>query len=311
MNLPQKTIKSKRGQVLIIFLLILIVGLAIVISIASRTLVDIRLSTTSDQSNRAYFAAEAGIEQALRQLNEGVPCPAPPTPCFDLDFDNIRSGSLVTVSTGERSRSYIFPDDIAKDDVGQLALLEDFNNLGSASPVEEFTVYWGNQGVSGPTAPALEVTIVYYQAGLWDLEKFAFDRAGRNNMCSSSVLTASPTTIVDGLNPSYSKNFEYMATVNVQSGVCGWSGRSFPWKPVLARFRMLYNSVPQPVAITVDSSEDELPAQGERITSTGKAEVSPGDPTGVTRKLEAIRTFPALPAIFDYVLFSSSDIVKP
>src|SRR3989304_631033 len=66
---PKNLHKNKeKGQILILFLLVLVVGLAIVLSVASRTITDIRTTTTSDESNRAYFAAEAGIEEALQQL---------------------------------------------------------------------------------------------------------------------------------------------------------------------------------------------------------------------------------------------------
>src|SRR3989338_9342906 len=68
MDLPRRQLKSPKGQILILFLLVLVVGLAIVLSVASRSITDIRTTTTSDESNRAYFAAEAGIEEALKRL---------------------------------------------------------------------------------------------------------------------------------------------------------------------------------------------------------------------------------------------------
>src|SRR3989344_1324281 len=68
MDLPKTHLKSSKGQILILFLLVLVVGVAIVLSVASRTITDIRTTTTSDESNRAYFAAEAGIEEALKRL---------------------------------------------------------------------------------------------------------------------------------------------------------------------------------------------------------------------------------------------------
>src|SRR4030065_2004501 len=68
MGLPKSHLKSSRGQILIIFLLILVVAAAIVLSVASRTVTEIRTTTTSDESNRAYFAAEAGVEEAIKRL---------------------------------------------------------------------------------------------------------------------------------------------------------------------------------------------------------------------------------------------------
>ena len=68
MTLPKYLKTNQSGQVLVIFLLVLVIGLALVLSIASRTVTDIRQTTTSDESNRAYFAAESGIEDALKKI---------------------------------------------------------------------------------------------------------------------------------------------------------------------------------------------------------------------------------------------------
>ena len=58
-----KNFKKQAGQILIIFLLILVVGLALVLSVASRSITDIRITTSTDESNRAYFAAEIKIRR--------------------------------------------------------------------------------------------------------------------------------------------------------------------------------------------------------------------------------------------------------
>src|SRR4030042_2419558 len=65
--LPSLNQKSK-GQILVIFLLILVVGLTITLAIASRTITEVRISTSTEQASKAYFAAEAGVEEALKKL---------------------------------------------------------------------------------------------------------------------------------------------------------------------------------------------------------------------------------------------------
>jgi len=79
MTLPKYLKTNQSGQVLVIFLLVLVIGLALVLSIASRTVTDIRQTTTSDESNRAYFAAESGIEDALKKI-KGDPAFTSATP---------------------------------------------------------------------------------------------------------------------------------------------------------------------------------------------------------------------------------------
>lgn len=66
----------------------------------------------------------------------------------------------------------------------------------------------------------------------------------------------------------------------------------------LVRIRVLYNKA------TVKVEGGDLGAQMYRITSRAQAEV------GETRQVEVERTKPALPAIFDYVLFSKGSLVK-
>jgi hypothetical protein len=58
---------AERGQAALVILLLMVVLLTIGISIASRSITDLRLSRQEEDSNRALNAAEAGIETALSQ----------------------------------------------------------------------------------------------------------------------------------------------------------------------------------------------------------------------------------------------------
>lgn len=58
---------GQAGQAGIVILLLTIVLLTIGLSIASRSVTDIRLSRQEEETTRAFDAAEAGIEDALRQ----------------------------------------------------------------------------------------------------------------------------------------------------------------------------------------------------------------------------------------------------
>ena len=57
--------KSESGQALVLILLSLSVVLTLVLFILSRSVTDIAVSSTQEQSVRAFSAAEAGIERAL------------------------------------------------------------------------------------------------------------------------------------------------------------------------------------------------------------------------------------------------------
>ncbi len=58
---------NQEGQIGLIVLLLTVVLLTIGLSIATRSVTDIRLSRQEEESSRAFNAAEAGIEDALRK----------------------------------------------------------------------------------------------------------------------------------------------------------------------------------------------------------------------------------------------------
>src|SRR3989344_2427210 len=61
--------RMKSGQILILVLLIVVVSLAVGLSVASRNLTNLRISTQTEESQRAFSAAEGGVEDVLSRLN--------------------------------------------------------------------------------------------------------------------------------------------------------------------------------------------------------------------------------------------------
>ncbi len=316
-----KIYKSRRqtGQILIIFLLILVVGLALVLSVASRSITDIRITTTSDESNRAYFAAEAGIEEALKRLQQ------PSTTSeftAELDFTAVNKTTAKVKSSDLSSTSgaYLLLDALERDAVAQVNLLKDFNKLNGPPPpsavtavgTETLTIYWGAQGVS--PNPAIEITVLHHNAaGTWGLEKYAFDpdNTHGNNFGSLQCITTPSNPIPTDQGNIYFENQINLRIRQGYSGVlpvtppdrCGVAMAGVSADPVLARIRLLYNDVPHPVAVEATNGW-VLPSQGSEVESTGSTD------SGVTRKLKVRQQFPALPSIFDYVLFSGGDLTK-
>lgn len=307
----------QKGQILIIFLLILVVGLALVLSVASRSITDIRLTTTSDESNRAYFAAEAGIEEALKRLQTN--------PTFDkgdLDFTSInqttakiKASPLTTLTT----EAYEFPEPVAKDEVVQISLLRNFNDetIGP-SPMDPLItgsltngvldIYWGDS--TTPTGvdftPAILLTLLYQDAAnAFKLEKYAFDQVLRPNGFCNSGITQNESIPTNLNKTGFVFKFKVSVDLRDQSLTCGlntFSGVPDDGNPILARIRLLYNDTAWPVA--VKGNGWDLPNQGSEVESTGTTT------SGVTRKLRVTQQYPALPSIFDYVLFSGGDLIK-
>lgn len=309
MSLPTRKLKSSKGQILIIFLLVLVVGAAIVLSVASRTITDIKTTTTSDESNRAYFAAEAGIEEALRSLQGGGG-----SGTFNLNFGALNNTTATTtIGTGAGGTTFLFPNEVAKDEVVQVSMLQDFGDINSQGWAgSELHFYWGHDTVGNDPNQAIEVSIVWYNAGNFGITKAAFDPlAGRgNNFCDTPTFYDPPEQLIDNTlgSGTTTKNFYFSARVflrglggDLDPGCPdGRHGPPITGKPVLIRIRALYNTTRMPIAVRVGSGEPNLYSQGVVIESAGQTV------SGVTRKLEVIRLYPALPALFDYVLFSGS-----
>lgn len=320
MFLPKKHLQSAQGQILVLFLLILVLGLAIVLSVSSRVITDIRVTTTTDESNRAYFAAEAGIEEALRQLRDD---PFSPVPSFQLDFKNLNdTDSNTQVDVDSTVDNFVYPTDLVRDEVAQINLLKDPRILSAVgfSPPTTVDIHWGNNTVN---PPALEVTLIYCHisgacnpalADNIKIRKFVFDPPGgiSGNFCLrdsfGNLISPSSHNVIDSLT-NQSKQFFYVARLDLVGGVsaANCSGNTLEGMntgggrlPMFLRLRPIRNpsGLQSGISVAVTSVGDPLPAQGAVITSTGKTI------SGVTRKIRVIRLFPALPALFDYVLFS-------
>lgn len=82
------TMKYRRGQAAIIVALLVIIGLTLAVGIAGRSVTSVSVSTQEQEHARAFSAAEAGAEDALRQNLSAL------------------VGSTLTVSLGESQVSY-------------------------------------------------------------------------------------------------------------------------------------------------------------------------------------------------------------
>jgi hypothetical protein len=336
MNLPKKHLQSPRGQILILFLLLLVLATAIVLSVASRTVTDIKVTSTSDESNRAYFAAEAGVEEALKKAETTT---GPVT--LKLDFNDISTEAtteLSDVGVGARD-TYVYPLPVERDDVAQINMLRSYPNLDTGwCPTGTFpqadcklTVSWGTD----PTGvnlgnQAIEVSVIYNYPVLnsgpvFGISKWGFDPIvgssipHKNNFCGmASGVQNIPVAQRKKKDPisGIERTVFYEATFNIRTGDVGGGPGVCPVNkhgpgidakhPVFLRIRPLYNTIPIPIVVEASPPTPDIPNQGDKIVSVGKTD------SGVTRKIEVVTTYPAMPAIFDYVLFNGGKpLVKP
>lgn len=293
------SVKSNSGQALLVILLIMAVVLTIGLATISRSVTDIKISEQTEDSARAFSAAEAGVEAILSGLGtSGI---------------NFGAGSNLSVNTSTTSlltngnTEFLYPEKLNQNEVATIWLtdLSLYNKAtgvyGALYNTNDITFAWGNSGysVNSVNTPAMEVSI-YYNSGGIKVAKFMLDpnpkntdeRAngfckadvGRTN-CPAEILSFSTSGTVYG-----GQNLQYLANIKT----AGLTNMYF------ARLRMLYNDISHSVGV---KSATALPSQGDKIAATGTSNQA-------TRKVEVYRLNPAPPDIFDFALYSGGSLVK-
>ncbi len=284
--------RSASGQILVLVLLVVLVALTIGLSIASRTLSTLRNSAELDQSNRAFSAAEAGIERALVQLKTN------PNACNETDCSASISGvdAKVSVTDAGGTTDAFGVSTLDKDEVIQV-------NLDSYEGTS-LDLYWGNNGdnvgATCPNASAVVVSVVYKDSsGSYGLHKGAYDgcldsgRLANNFDHSSSSITVNPTTVLDLQDGETHGSYGYKVSLDLTPGGSYVASGSLP---VMVRVRLMYVG-DKPIAF--DPGANVLPFQGQQIISTAVV-------GGKQRTVKVLKTTSSLPAIFDYALFNGS-----
>jgi Tfp pilus assembly protein PilX len=263
-------LSGQAGQVGIIILLLTIVLLTIGLSIASRSVTDVRLSRQEQETSRAFDAAEAGIEDALRQ---------------DL-------GALVGVGGSVDVGDCPGPECITADySVDELQILETKIDEGVSVEVNlvnftgsQVSIEWAQTTETSCPDDGASVVVSVFNPSAGTLRRTPYK--GCNKVPDDYFENPDPGGPV-------TPNYEYRVLENVDFS----SGDEF------MRVRAVYDST----WIRIDSSDPvghPLPAQLWTIHS--EAQTTGGE----TRAVEVTQTVPAPPSIFDFVLFSGSNLIK-
>lgn len=270
--------RSNSGQVLLIVVLTMIVALTVGLSIAARTITNLKISKQNEESQRAFQAAEAGIEKIIESNSTaGV---------TESSLSN--QSKFTTNTTSVNGKNFVFNGgDLIDQDAGVDVWLSDYptydNVLGSPpKPAANFTLFWGTESQTGCTKndgdkvlPALEVLILTGDKSNPTLKKYLFEPCPGRTSGGDTLVTNGSTTI-DGVVLKYSNT----TSISVVNGL-------------IMKVIPIYNST----KIGIVSSES-LPDQGKLIESTGKS----GD---TVRKVQYFSSFPQIPLeIFPYSIVS-------
>jgi len=284
-KLDFSSVRKDSGQTLLIILLVAAVILTIGLAVASYSITNIKISQQEEESARVFSAAEAGIEEALRL--GGLPADGTVT-VGDV------TATVTQQSQGEDT-AFNFAGD--KFEAGELAniWLIGHDTDGDLDPSVYFpangtvTVCWGdNTDTSGDDTPALELALLYQDTGSFKIARGAYDPKDRGNAFD----LADDTDGGNCGNLAFAKDISLGADLALPVGAVPYS----------LRLRLLYNSSAQSLAVLANSN---LPLQGSCYESTASIPQS-----GVTRKVRQCQFFQSPPEIFDYVLFSGSNLSK-
>jgi hypothetical protein len=278
----------QKGQVLLVIVLVMIVALTIGLSVVTRSVTNLQISSEEESSQRALSAAEAGIEKAL-QSNQST---------GSLDLQNNSKIEKVTVNKIEGEEFLINNGNtVLKDDGADVWLSTyDSNPKYQNSYSGNVTFFWGSandvcaDGTTN-TAAALQILVISKKSGGgMELQTHPFDpcsgsvnRAAENNFCTalSPVSAKCPQTMRQQAATVKGKQFQYSTTIPVTDGV-------------MTRIVPLYAST----ALGVRGGNGPLPSQGRVIESLGAS-------GNTQRKISVYKGFAKIPVeFFPYVLFS-------
>lgn len=281
MNITVKMRKNQKGQALLVVVLVMVVILTIGLSVAARTIVNLRTSTEEENSERAFSAAEAGLERAListstssitdSSLGNNAKFTADITPISGTQIP-INNGTLISQDSG--SDLWMVPHNP-----------DGSPNYFSAPPWSGFfTVYWGRDTTGDCNNAAVEVIVLMgTSASSMSSQHYAFDpcaaRRGSNNFQNTG-----PGGTV-GSEPAYLYSARIPAAGNLSN-------------VQMARIIPLYHN--DYIGVVASAN---LPEQGRTVSSTGAVGI-PGNPGETKRKITVFKGWPSLPdEYFQYVVF--------
>ncbi|OGM33071.1 hypothetical protein A2803_03055 [Candidatus Woesebacteria bacterium RIFCSPHIGHO2_01_FULL_44_21] len=312
MKKQQKGLPAQAGQALLLVLLAMAVLATMALSVVSRSISEVSVTTREEESLRAFSAAEAGVEEGLiTGTPQEVATATTPIPISrDLEVTAPSGTSVVSSFNAGVERyplnlqAYIYPFELLSGQAASVSFVtrdEDGDILpcGGSAPCfggNSLTLCWGDPDNTSQT-PAVVANIIFRDgSGNFGTASTGFDpdstRRGVVGFGGAPPNNFNAPT--GGSCPITEQSYSY--TTNIDFAGLGITGT-----PVLMRVAMFYNDT-EPHIFGI-STTSNLPVQGRRVSSEGVA----GE---VTRQIDAFLLNPEMPFIFDAALYSSGDIAK-
>lgn len=291
LSINTNTTNKQNGQALIVVIMTLLVVSVVVLAVASRSITDVKISQTSEESARAFSAAEAGVEEAVEKIRAGT---VAIDTANNISFPNNARAVYVVTEQGSSTQSFLSATPLASDTDGFQVYLA---NRDGSSPYtnSSICIVWGNEGTvsSQSDAPSLSIKILYKESGgNIALQGSALDPGGRDGFTSAnndaSCLNPTTKTVLaadNNLNIDRTFAFAHKLSWSLPGGAA----------PLVMLIRPLRN-VSTGHYIGVTPVGGVLPSQGYKISSTGSL-------SQTTRKVDVFEAYPAM-QFFNFALFN-------
>lgn len=257
---------SQKGQIILIVILAMVVGLTVGLAVVSRSITNIRITTDEKNSQAALAAAEAGIEQAAKSQDASKTT-------FSSNLGN--NSSYTTNIQFQTGTDFLLQDGkpIAKNEGGDIWFIA---HNANGTPNYSSTLWNGNLSIAFGTAsnacenPALEIIVLSGPIASPRTTRSVYDPCAIRRQGNKFGSTAPGRTI-------NSVSFSHGITIAVTNGI-------------VARVIPLYKSG------KVGFSATGLPSQGKLYESVGSS-------SQTKRKIVVFEDWPTLPIeLFQYSL---------
>lgn len=314
MKLPNR---NQKGQALLLVLLTMAAILTVVLSVASRSITEVAVTSYEEDALRAFSAAEAGVEQALLNpvigpIPSRVPDPSDPSVFYvgsvnappDADAKSLYTDRL---KSGETATFWL----VSHDANGELSCVTGQacyggNNIEVCWADPAYLTYGGDSS----KRPAIEA-LLFYDTTRLSAKTDTNPTNNYQNLQVARIANKDPlnTYAVGFLNPNPpgpcnpidGQNFARRSSIPLPAG-CS-NNRACP---IMVKVRMYFSdfNFKQPVGIRVTGGgpASRLPAQGLQISSEGTAGES-------TRRVSVFQGYSEPPSLFDAAVFSLRDLI--
>ncbi|MDO8496954.1 MAG: hypothetical protein Q7S61_00225 [bacterium] len=260
--------KSQKGQVLLIIVMLLATAITVVLSITFKATTDIQLSKLEEENQKALAAAEAGIEEALRTSANVVSIGS-----LSIGLAGFEGSAIITTAV---SNTFVSP--LLQEDQQYTFYLSNYPALdGSFSG--NTSIWYGSEGTNCDSM-AVEVTYIYKNSsGVYQMNRYLADSGSK--LGSGGTDKLSVTSINSALDTTTFQCKTQNLTVPTVVGSA----------PTVLIVRTLFAATR--LGFRAEDPGAYLKPQGKYVTSEAM-----NTNTKVTKKIQLFQSYPQLPMEF-------------